>query len=460
MDKETIYRELMARYEAQHPQSAAFFARADRLQLRGGSHNLRLFEPFPFYEVECRGARVKDLDGFSYVDFWQGHFANVLGHNPPVVMQALSRLFAGGQGLVTGFPGVHQSELASIILERCHVEKIRFTTSGSLATMYAIMLARAFTGRERVMKVGGGWHGGQPFALKGVSTWEQGLKRLESAGLPPNTDAGIIITRFNDAEDLEGQFEEHGEKVACLILELMVGSGGLIVADKAYVQAAVRLCQEHGALLIIDEVVTGFRFRATGLHVLFDVHPDLCIFGKCIGGGMPVSAVAGREEIMALAAPGAPPGRAVKFDGGTFSAHPACMAAGIAILRHLIEHEEEIYPRVGRLAARVRKEIPEIFRRFGFNVRCTGEATPVMGHSPFVGVHFVVDEDARVLSPDEAWNPEVCDVMLREKIFRLAMLEQGFNIFHGYGSVTAAHTEADIQASLDAVEQIAGQWRG
>jgi glutamate-1-semialdehyde 2,1-aminomutase len=213
-------------------------------------------------------------------------------------------------------------------------------------------------------------------------------------------------------------------------------------------------------LLIFDEVVSGFRFHAGALQILYDVQPDLTVFGKAIGGGMPISAVAGNDEIMDLCGPEAVDDKKVKVEGGTFSAHPASMLAGLTFIKYLQDHEEEIYPRIGRLGALVRKEIENIFASYGFHVRCTGDGEPVAKNSSIVGVHFLNDSNVQIGSPEQVWNPAVCDVEMREKIFKLAMIQEGFNIFHGYGSISGAHTENEIQASLDAVERIAKKWKG
>jgi glutamate-1-semialdehyde 2,1-aminomutase len=458
MDKKRLYDELIKRYQLKHKKSEALFKKACQYQIRGGSHNLRLFEPFPFYDVLSRGSKVTDVDGHTYVDFWQGHFANILGHNPRIVLDALIDYFQKGQGLTTGFPGNYQRELAELILKQIEARKIRFTTSGTLATMYALMLAKAFTRREMVMKVGGGWHGGQPYALKGISTYDQGLNRLESAGLPPGIDSMIAVTRFNDTEDLEEKFKAHGERMACFILEPFIGAGGFIFAHKDYLRRARELTRKYDSLLILDEVVSGFRFHPGCLQSLYGIKPDLTVLGKAIGGGMPVSAVAGREDVMALCSPEAKAEERVKFDGGTFSAHPASMLAGLTYLQYLIKRESEIYPKIGKMGEKVRKEIEGIFDSYGFNVKCTGYGSSVAENSSVVGVQFLHEKIERITSPEQVWNPELCDVELREKVFKLAMLDKGFNIFHGFGAISAAHSESEIQAALDAVESIAEEW--
>lgn len=451
--------DLIEEYKLKHKKSAEIFEKASLYQIKGGSHNLRLFGPFPFYDVWCSGSKVLDVDGNTYVDFWQGHFANVLGHNPKIVLDVLIDYFKEGQGLTTGFPGEYQKEFAELILQQLDADKIRFTTSGTLATMYAIMLAKAYTKRTLVMKVGGGWHGAQPYALKGISVYDNGMENLESAGLPPGVDSMIIMTKFNDLEDLEDKFRQYGEEVACFILEPFIGAGGFIFSHKDYLQKARELTQQYNTQLIFDEVISGFRFHPGGLQSLYRIKPDLTVLGKAIGGGLPLSAVAGREDVMALCGPDAKTGQKVKFDGGTFSAHPASMLAGLTYIKYLIEHESEIYPRIGRLGAEVRKRIEEIFTEFGFNVKCTGYGNSVTKNSSLVGVQFLHEKIERIISPEQVWNPEVCDFEIREKIFKLAMLEEGFNIFHGYGGISAAHTEEEIQSSLDAVEKIARKWK-
>jgi len=458
MDSRQILKSLTTKYRNNHKKSEQFFKKACRYQIRGGSHNLRLFSPFPFYVQECSGSKIKDIDGHTYIDFWQGHFANILGHNPQFVIKTLVEYFKKGQGLATGFPDPHQADLAELILTQLKTDKIRFTTSGTLASMYGVMLAKAFTNRKLVMKVGGGWHGAQPYLLKGISVYDQGFNRIESAGLPDEIEAMIIITRFNDKEDLEEKFRVFGDQIACLIIEPFLGAGGFIFADQGYLQKARELTSQYGSILIFDEVVSGFRFHPGGVQTLYGIQPDLTILGKAIGGGMPVSAVAGRQEIMALCSPNIKIKGKVKFEGGTFSAHPASMLAGATFLKYLIIHASEIYPRLGQMGDMLRTEIEKIFSHYGFNVKCTGYGLPIIKHSSCVGVQFLRREIGQVKYADQVWNPEITDIEMREKLFKLTMLEEGFNIFHGYGAVSGAHTEEEIQFSIDAVEKIAKKW--
>jgi len=285
------------------------------------------------------------------------------------------------------------------------------------------------------------------------------LNQIESAGLHNGMEATLITTCFNSIDDLEEIFHINKDKLACMIMEPFIGAGGFIFGQKEYVKKARELTEKHGVMLIFDEVVSGFRFHAGALHTLYGITPDLSVFGKAIGGGMPMSAVAGRDEIMSLCSFDSPPEKRVKFEGGTFSAHPAAMLAGITFLNYLIDNEEDIYPRIGKLGKKVRNGIESIFSQHGFNVRCTGGDESVAHNSSAIGVHFLNSEIEKITSPDEAWNPEISDFELREKIFKLSMLAEGFNTFHGYGTISTAHSEEEIEDSLNAVENIAIKWK-
>ncbi|OQX55200.1 MAG: hypothetical protein B5M54_03350 [Candidatus Aminicenantes bacterium 4484_214] len=452
--------ELQRKYRQTHPKSKDYFEKSLKYLIQGGSHNLRLLPPFPFYDLQAKGSQVVDLDGHRYIDFWQGHFSNILGHNPPFVLAIIQDYLHQGQGLITGFPGIYQKKLAERILSRIpHAEAIRFTTSGTLASMYAIMLARGYTQRDIVFKVGGGWHGSHPYALKGITKFDFGLQSLESAGLPASIDQEVITVDFNNQADLEEKFQQLGEKVACLIMEPFIGAGGFIFAHPAYLQKARDLTKRYGAVFILDEVVSGFRFHAGVLQTLYNIEADLTVLGKAIGGGMPVSAVAGRRDILELCGLQAPPEQRVKFEGGTFSAHPLGMLAGATYIQHLIENENDIYPRIGKMGARVRENIENIFRSYGFFVRCTGGDSKLGFPSSLVGVHFLLQDLATIDSPTQVFNPHVNDYIVRELIFKLAMLEEGFHIFHGFGALTAAHAEEEVNKALEAVDRIASYWQ-
>ncbi len=439
----------LAQAYAQHaPRSAALNRRAQQVMVDGGSHSLRLIHPFPPRLVEARGACIRDADGHEILDFWQGHHANILGHNPPVVVEALHQAFTTGQGLLTGFTDELQIEVAELLCRQTGAERVRFTTSGSLATMYAILLARAFTGRERVLKVGGGWHGAHPWGLvavhmaPGSQPWG-----VESEGIPAAVVGEVVATCFNDPEALERDFREHGDRLACFIVEPFLGAGGFILATPEYLRTARALADRYGVVLIFDEVISGFRFRAGDLGTLYGVRPDLATFAKIIGGGLPVAAVAGRNDIMRLC--GREGGSRVAFSGGTYSALPAALLAARAMLTYLVAHEAEIYPALGRLGAQMRRIMAEALAAEGLGpVRCTGEGNAVVAHSAFALPHFLARDDVALLRPEDVLDPGRCDVRLRDQALHLALLLEDVHAVHGGGAVSTAHTPADL-ARLD-----------
>ena len=434
---------LAAEYERRSPRSAAIHREALQHLVDGGSHTIRLLQPFPPRITAARGAFVTDEDGHQILDFWQGHYANILGHNPPVVTEALARAFGSRMGLQTGFTDALQVQTAELLCSRTGAERVRFTSSGSLATMYATFLSRGFTGREMVMKVGGGWHGAQPWGLIGVDYHAESahsFEEQESRGLPPAVADQVIVTRFNDPEMLKKMFEKHGDRIACFIFEPFLGSGGCLPATAEFLHAARELTRKHGALLVFDEVISGFRFCAGSIARLCGVQPDLATYAKVMGGGMPVAAVAGRADVMKLAGRGG----GVKFSGGTYSCHPASMLASHTMMEHLVAHEAELYPRITALAETARQAVEQAFSAGGIAARCTGRSSNAIPSSSMAAVHFPHDPATPCDSPEQTRNPDVCDVELSDTVLQLALLLEDVFVMHGLGAVSGAHSEADI----------------
>ncbi len=448
-DNESLLAYLYERYLSEFPHARTEQERAERVLIRGGSHTFRLMEPAPFRISRAIGSRVWDMDGHEILDFWQGHFANILGHNPQVATDALTEHLSRGFGLQSGITDSIEIDFAEALLRQTGAEKVRFTTSGSLATLYAIMLSQGYTGRACTLKAGGGWHGGQPFAFKGVS-FKGGFDHRETEGLSPDIIDKIILTRYNDPEDLTEQFRRHGNDIACFIVEPWIGMGGFMPAEPEYLRTARELTQRYGAVLIFDEIISGFRFCAGGVHQLYEIYPDLSTYAKIAGGGMPVAAVAGREEILHLCSPESQ--KRVKFEGGTFSAHPASMLAGKIVVEYLARHEKEIYPQLGVLGERMRRGVEKAFAREGVLVRCTGDGNAIVPDSSVAMVHFPHREDVAFSSPEQVWDPAVCDVVRREKVLKLALLLQRVHVMHGLGALSTAHTEQDLDWLFSACE--------
>ncbi|MBN1658668.1 MAG: aminotransferase class III-fold pyridoxal phosphate-dependent enzyme [Anaerolineae bacterium] len=443
-DYSRLLAELFEEYAAYSPKSRQFHERAQQSMVDGGSHTLRLIEPFPPRIVTSRGAWIEDVDQHRILDFWQGHLANVLGHNPRPITEPLARAFEEHWGLQTGFTDEIQIETAEILCRQTGAEKVRFTTSGTLCTMYAIMLSRAYTGRRMVMKVGGGWHGAQPWALKGIHfvAEDLGFQKVESAGVPAGVTDRVIVSNFNDPQRLTDHFREYGDQLACFIVEPFMGVGGNMAASQEYLQTARELTAQYGVVLVFDEVIAGFRFRAGNLGAVYGIQPDLTSYGKSIGGGMPVAAVAGRSDVLKLVARN---GRSqVQFSGGTYSAHPISMLAARTAMNYLVEHEHEIYPRLAQLGARTRQIFEDTFRQEGIHAVCTGGGEGVLPGSSLFMLHFPYQEGRRPTLPEDCCNPAVCDVTLSQKVLDLVLLLEDVFMLHSHGAVSTAHTEDDM----------------
>jgi glutamate-1-semialdehyde 2,1-aminomutase len=444
-DYTPLWAELVDAYGRYSPQSKALQEKAQRHLVDGGSHALRLIPPFPPRIAAARGAWLTDEDGHDILDFWQGHLANVLGHNPEIITSELARAFEARHGLQTGFADRTQAETAELLCQRTGAERVRFTTSGTLATMYSIMLSRASTGRTLVMKVGGGWHGAQPWALKGIGFSAEngaGFQKVESDGTPVAVTDKVIVTGFNDPDRLRDHFRQVGDQLACFIVEPFLGVGGFAPASREYLQTARELTHQYGAMLIFDEIIAGFRFRAGNTGALYGIQPDLATFGKVIGGGMPVAAVAGRADILSLA--GSEGGSRVKFSGGTYSAHPASLLASKTLITHLVSHEAEIYPRLAELGEKAREAITAAFMEEGIFVHHTGYDSEVLPGSSLFMLHFPYDEHAQLDRPEDWFDPSVCDLALTHKVLDVALLLEDVFMLHSHGGVSMAHTEADI----------------
>jgi glutamate-1-semialdehyde 2,1-aminomutase len=456
-DHTRLLGELAEAYANHSPRSRVLNERAMQHLVDGGNHALRLIQPFPPRIVTARGAWLRDEDGHDVLDFWQGHFANILGHNPELVTSALVQGLGSGFGLQTGFTDRVQIETAEILCRQTGAERVRFTTSGTLATMYSILLARAFTGRTLVMKVGGGWHGAQPWALKGVGFSASnglGFQKVDSDGLPVAVTDKVIVTGFNDPEILHEHFRQYGDELACFIVEPFLGAGGFIPATREYLQAARELTHRYGVILVFDEVISGFRFRAGNAGALYGLQPDLATFGKVIGGGMPVAALAGRADIMDLV--GRSHGSRVKFSGGTYSGHPASMLAAKTVMNFLVENEATVYPLLAELGERMRNALQDGFAEEGIHVCLSGYGNDVLPGSSMLMLHFPYEDNLhQPLRPQDVQDPAVCDTTLGHDVAELAFLLENVFLLVGHGSVSTAHTQADVHLMREACRRVA-----
>jgi glutamate-1-semialdehyde 2,1-aminomutase len=326
------------------------------------------------------------------------------------------------------------------------MEEMRFCTTGTEAAMYAVRLARGFTGKPWVLKVAGGWHGASTdlsFAVKAP------FSGAEGPGLRPPEEQGVDLLRFNDIEASLRVVEAHRGEVAGIIVEPMLGSGGFLPARREYLAFLREVCDDEGAVLIFDEIITGFRFRYGTVAEEYGVRPDLTTLGKILGGGLPIGVYGGRREIMEAANPLAAkgPDRPVLVGGGTFSCNPLSMNAALATLRSLESRGEALYSCLAARGDTLRRGIEERLAAANVPALCTGKGSLFM-------THLLKGEDRVLRSPGDLAAKTRSD--LRDRELRVALLNRGVFAVQGGGSLSEAHGEPEVAELLDAYEEAAG----
>ena len=408
--------------------SEELFARAVERIPGGVNSPVRAFRSVggnPLFIARGEGSRIWDADGNEYIDYVGSWGPLLFGHRPPEVLAALEEVLKIGTSF--GAPTEREVELAELICRLVpSVEKVRLVNSGTEATMAAIRVARGFTGRDRIIKFDGCYHGhGDSLLVKagsGVAT----LGLPDSPGVPAVLAELTTVLPFNDVGALEKEFQERGRETACVIVEPIVGNMGCVPPKPGYLQAMRDVTERHGAVLIFDEVMTGFRVAAGGAQQLYGIRPDLTTLGKVIGGGLPVGAYGGRADIMNKVAPAGP-----IYQAGTLSGNPLAVAAGLAMLRR-IEHENP-YPKLEALGARLERGLAKSSVR----VNRVGSMFTV-----FFTNHDVVDFD----------SAKTCDIPRFNTHFH-SMLRQGIYLAPSQfeaAFISTAHTEADIDRTIAA----------
>jgi glutamate-1-semialdehyde 2,1-aminomutase len=319
--------------------SEALYDQAVGLMPGGVNSPVRAFRAVggtPLYFQKAAGAVLTDADGQEYIDYVSSWGAIILGHADPVVTQAVAE--AASKGTSYGAPHEGEITLAREVVERKGIDLVRFVNSGTEASLAAVRLARAATGRTKLLKFEGNYHGAiDPLLAKagsGVATF--GLP--DSAGVPADAAKGTLTARYNDAEDVRRLLEANNGEVAAILMEPVAGNMGLVPPVPGFLESLRSLCDQHGTLLVVDEVMTGFRVAKGGATARYSLKPDLVIMGKVIGGGLPVGAYGGRKELMEMVAPLGP-----VYQAGTLSGNPLAMAAGHAVVSRLTD---DVYRRL------------------------------------------------------------------------------------------------------------------
>jgi glutamate-1-semialdehyde 2,1-aminomutase len=438
VDPEAVYRR-------QTPRSRALHDRAVTVMPGGTTRTTTYFDPYPLYITRGEGCRIWDADGTERIDMLGNYTAMILGHAHPKVVEAIRKQAAQGTGFAAANPV--EVQLAELLCERIpSLDMVRFCNSGTEATMFAMRLARAFTRRPKIARVEGGYHGTHDYAE--VSTHpevdEAGppdapIARPDSIGTPDWALEHTVVLPFNNPDAAEAIIRREGGQLAAVILEPIIGGGGVIAATPDYLERLRSVTRELSILLIFDEVIS-LRVAPGGAQELYGVTPDLTTLGKIIGGGLPVAAFGGRADVMELLDPRRQPNLA---QGGTYNGNPLGMAAGLAAMTELTP---DVYEGLNRRGARVCEQLSEVFASHGVRAQINGAGS-------LFAIHFtdrpVVDYRTKATANKKMTHD-----------FFLGLVNHGVLVApRAMGALSTPMGEQDIQQFIDAVDAVVAEQR-
>lgn len=341
--------------------SQELFEESKKIIPGGVSSPVRAFKPYPFFVAKGEGSHIYDVDGNSYIDHCLAYGPLILGHADKTVVSDLTNQLT--MGTAYGAPTENEIKLSREVINRIpSVEMVRFTNSGTEATMSAIRVARGFTKRDKIVKFEGAYHGAHDYCLvKGGS----GAACLpDSLGIPVDTTKNTLTVPFNDEEALTELIEKEGENIACIIMEVVMGNIGCVEPKDGYLEFLRKITEENGIVLIFDEVITGFRLATGGAQEYYGVTPDMTTLGKIVGGGLPMGAFCGKKEIMELVAPNGP-----VYQAGTFSGNPISVQAGLSTLKQL---NKDFYTSLNKKGEFLRSNIRDIVDELSLEISPVG----------------------------------------------------------------------------------------
>ncbi|WP_420496156.1 glutamate-1-semialdehyde 2,1-aminomutase [Macrococcus psychrotolerans] len=387
----------------------------------------------PVVMARGEGAYFYDVDGNKYIDYLAAYGPIITGHAHPHITEAIKR--AAESGVLYGTPTEHEVVFAEMLQEAIpSLEKVRFVNSGTEAVMTTIRVARAYTGRDKIIKFAGCYHGHSDLVLVAAGSGPSQLGTPDSAGVPKSVAQEVITVPFNDIEQFKEAFHHFGDQIAGVLVEPIVGNFGIVEPYAGFLEAVNEVAHSHGALVIYDEVITAFRFCYGGAQDMLGVKPDLTAFGKVIGGGLPIGAYGGRQDIMEHVAPLGP-----TYQAGTMAGNPLSMQAGIALLE--VIKAEGTYDYLDKLGEMLETGMNELIEKYSIKANI----------NRLKGAMTIYFTDEKVENYEQA---EATDGEAFAKFFKL-MLHQGINLApskYEAWFITITHTEQDIQDTLIAVE--------
>jgi glutamate-1-semialdehyde 2,1-aminomutase len=341
--------------------SEDLFKEAQKVLPGGVDSPVRAYKPYPFFAERAEGPKIYDVDGKGYIDYCLAYGPLVLGHAYPPVINAVKEQLEAGTAY--GVPTEKEIELAELVVKKVPcAEMVRFVNSGTEATMSAIRLARAFTGRNKIIKFEGAYHGAHDYVL--VKSGSGAMGKPDSPGVPEDTTKNTLLIPFNDQEAVTWLIEKEGANIAAIILEPIMGNVGCIPPKKGYLKFLRDITFENDIVLIFDEVITGFRVAEGGAQEYFGLKPDLVTLGKILGGGFPMGALSGNKQLMETIAPSGD-----VYQAGTFNGNPISVTAGLATLKQL---DENFYNKLNKNGSYIRNGIQDLLNDHNLNFKVAG----------------------------------------------------------------------------------------
>ena len=427
---------MLRRKRSRYARSEKLFAAASRILPGGVDSPVRAFKAVggtPLFAARGRGAYLQDADGHKYIDYVMSWGPLIHGHAPKGLLKALAAAAANGTSF--GAPTELETRLAQrVAMLMPSMERIRFVSSGTEAAMSAIRVARAATGRDRIIKFAGCYHGHADSFLVQAGSGAMTLGVPTSPGVPAAAARDTLLARYNDLASVDAAFAQHAGQIAAVIVEPIAGNMGVVAPQADFLSGLRASCDRHGTLLIFDEVISGFRAAAGGAQQVFGIRPDLTCLGKIIGGGLPVGAYGGRAELMDQVAPAGP-----VYQAGTLSGNPLAMTAGLWSLEQL---SPKLYRHLAQLTATLASGLADAARRAKVPMQINAFGSTL---TPFFTSHAVRDYESAITADTQAYGR-----------FFHAMLDRGIypppSQFEAW-FLSGAHTEGDVARTIKAARE-------
>ena len=438
----TTHAQELERYRAQNNGSYAAYERAEKILPLGVSSNFRTYEPYPIYIRRAEGSKMWDVDGREYTDFSMCFGALMVGHAHPTMVKAIAQ--AAGEGTLYGMPHDREIRAAELIGERFALEQVRFTNSGSESTMHALRVARTFTGRDKVLKFEGGYHGGHDAVLVSVKPPRAKVGHLRHPkaipvghGIPEGATESTLVAQWNDSASVREILERNENEVAAIILEPVMMNVGVMPPRDGFIEELRELCNEFGCLLVFDEVKTGAKLAWGGAQEYFRVQADVVCLAKAIGGGLPLGAFGARREIMNEIA------QFHSFHAGTFASNPLATTACLTALSEVLT--KDVFPRAKALGDALAEGHTAIIKKRGLNacaVNVGANGTVFWRKTPPTNYREWLDQDF-----DMFWR--YWHMNLNRGVIPQAQC------YDEQWTVSALHTQKDVDHMLQVFDEIA-----